>query len=178
MSGNKTAEQIVAEAMVSAGAPLMHSRVEEAVVTALREHGFLVSAPTGDEREASYENVATAQMSSGTITARSIPKEVSALQLIDAIYDADEDDVNDSVRYGFIFEQLERLNVIYQDVQEHARLVNADTERKLAEVRAVLTDEWLHGRVLPRYVGAENDARVRAITAIINPEEAENNGRE
>lgn len=40
---DKTAEQIVAEAMVDAGAPLMHSRVEEAVVAALRAHDLLVT---------------------------------------------------------------------------------------------------------------------------------------
>lgn len=38
---NPTAEQIVAEAMVDAGAPLMGPQVEEAVVAALRAHGLL-----------------------------------------------------------------------------------------------------------------------------------------
>lgn len=38
---NKTPEAIIAEAMVSAGAPLMHSRVEEAVAGALRKTGML-----------------------------------------------------------------------------------------------------------------------------------------
>lgn len=38
---NKTPEAIIAEAMVSAGAPLMHSRVEEAVAGALRKAGML-----------------------------------------------------------------------------------------------------------------------------------------
>lgn len=46
-------------------------------------------------------------------------------------------------------------------------------ERKLAEVQAVLADEWARGRVLPRMVGAEDQARVRAIAAIINPQEVE-----
>lgn len=39
-----TPEQIVAEAMVNAGAPLVHSRVEDAVVAALRDAGKLVAA--------------------------------------------------------------------------------------------------------------------------------------
>ena len=38
---NPTAESIIAEAMVNAGAPLMHSRVEEAVANALRAHNLL-----------------------------------------------------------------------------------------------------------------------------------------
>lgn len=42
---NVTPEKIVADAMVNAGAPLMHSRVEEAVVAALREAGMLVKQP-------------------------------------------------------------------------------------------------------------------------------------
>ena len=41
LDGNKTPEAIIAEAMVSAGAPLMHSRVEEAVAGALRKAGIL-----------------------------------------------------------------------------------------------------------------------------------------
>lgn len=39
---NQTAESVIAEAMVNAGAPLMHSRVEEAVAGALRKAGMLV----------------------------------------------------------------------------------------------------------------------------------------
>ncbi len=38
---NQTAESVIAEAMVNAGAPLMHSRVEESVAAALRTHGLL-----------------------------------------------------------------------------------------------------------------------------------------
>lgn len=68
-------------------------------------------------------------------------------------------------------------------ISRYHAIVQLEAERdaaqqKLEAIQRVLTDEWLHGRVLPRYVGAENDARVRAITAIINPEEAENNDRE
>lgn len=44
---NPTAESVIAEAMVNAGAPLMHSRVEESVAAALRAHGLLSEgAPT------------------------------------------------------------------------------------------------------------------------------------
>lgn len=50
---NQTAEQVIAEAMVNAGAPLMHSRVEESVAAALRAHGLLSEgAPSEDDREA------------------------------------------------------------------------------------------------------------------------------
>lgn len=45
-----TAEQIVAEAMVNAGAPLMHSRVEEAVCAALRAHGLLSEGVPSEEQ--------------------------------------------------------------------------------------------------------------------------------
>ena len=38
---NPTAESVIAEAMVNAGAPLMHSRVEESVAAALRRFGLL-----------------------------------------------------------------------------------------------------------------------------------------
>lgn len=48
---NPTAEQIIAEAMVNAGAPLMHSRVEEAVANALRAHGLLGGDPTEEQIE-------------------------------------------------------------------------------------------------------------------------------
>lgn len=67
------------------------------------------------ERAARYENVSTAHVAAGQIIARPLAKEVSARQLIDAIFDADEDDVNDSVRFGFILEQFELLRVIYSD---------------------------------------------------------------
>ena len=38
---NQTPESVIAEALVNAGAPLMHSRVEEAVAGALRKAGML-----------------------------------------------------------------------------------------------------------------------------------------
>lgn len=38
---NPTTESVIAEAMVNAGAPLMHSRVEESVAAALRANGLL-----------------------------------------------------------------------------------------------------------------------------------------
>ena len=44
---NPTAESVIAEAMVNAGAPLMHSRVEESVAAALRANNLLSEgAPT------------------------------------------------------------------------------------------------------------------------------------
>lgn len=46
---DKTNEAIVAEAMVDAGAPLMHSRVEEAVVAALESDNRLVGEQTDEE---------------------------------------------------------------------------------------------------------------------------------
>jgi len=48
---DKTNEAIVAEAMVDAGAPLMHSRVEEAVVAALEAANRLGGDPTDDQVE-------------------------------------------------------------------------------------------------------------------------------
>ena len=48
-----TAESVIAEEMVNAGAPLMHSRVEESVAVALRAHGLLSEgAPTEAQVEA------------------------------------------------------------------------------------------------------------------------------
>lgn len=46
-------------------------------------------------------------------------------------------------------------------------------QQQLAAIRKVLGDDWLRGRVLPRYVGAESDARLRAIAAIIDPPKTE-----
>lgn len=40
------------------------------------------------------------------------------MQLIDAIYDPDEDNANDSVRYGYVLEQFERLRIIYADLDD------------------------------------------------------------
>lgn len=52
---NPTAERVIAEAMVNAGAPLMHSRVEESVAAALRAHGLLSEgAPSEEHPEFCY----------------------------------------------------------------------------------------------------------------------------
>lgn len=54
---NQTAESVIAEAMVNAGAPLMHSRVEESVAAALRRFGLLSE---GTPSEAQVEAAARA----------------------------------------------------------------------------------------------------------------------
>jgi len=48
---DKTNEKIVADAMANAGAPLMHSRIEEAVVAALEAAGRLLGKPTDEQVE-------------------------------------------------------------------------------------------------------------------------------
>ena len=52
---NQTPESVIAEAMVNAGAPLMHSRVEEGVAAALRAANMLrepgMPEPSESERE-------------------------------------------------------------------------------------------------------------------------------
>ena len=54
-----TAESVIAEEMVNAGAPLMHSRVEESVAVALRAHGLLSEgAPTEAQVEAAAKALA------------------------------------------------------------------------------------------------------------------------
>jgi len=40
-------------------------------------------------------------------------------------------------------------------------------ERELAVVRRILDEDWTRGRVLPRMVGAEDQARVRALRAVL-----------
>lgn len=65
MTDTRTNEQIVAEAMADAGAPLMHSRVEEAVVAALRTAGRLQDAATIREAKAEALEEFAEQMTSG-----------------------------------------------------------------------------------------------------------------
>lgn len=55
-------------------------------------------------------------------------------------------------RYDAIVELAERLD---------------EMDAKQAAIRKVLAEEWVRGKVLPRYVGAEADARVRAIANIM-----------
>ena len=56
---NQTAERVIAEAMVNAGAPLMHSRVEESVAAALRANGLLSEgAPSEQQVELAAEALA------------------------------------------------------------------------------------------------------------------------
>ena len=74
------------------------------------------AAPQAEQ--ATYLNVAHSSVLAGSINARRAAREVSAMQLIDAIYDPDEDDANDSVRYGYVLEQFERLRVIYADLDD------------------------------------------------------------
>lgn len=47
---NPTAESVIAEAMVNAGAPLMHSRVEESVAAALRANNLLSEGAPSEEQ--------------------------------------------------------------------------------------------------------------------------------
>lgn len=75
-----------------------------------------VAAPQAEQ--ATYLNVAHSSVLAGSINARRAAREVSAMQLIDAIYDPDEDDANDSVRYGYVLEQFERLRIIYADLDD------------------------------------------------------------
>lgn len=74
------------------------------------------AAPQAEQ--ATYLNVAHSSVLAGSINARRAAREVSAMQLIDAIYDPDEDDANDSVRYGYVLEQFERLRIIYADLDD------------------------------------------------------------
>ena len=74
------------------------------------------AAPQAEQ--ATYLNVAHSSVLAGSINARRPAREVSAMQLIDAIYDPDEDDANDSVRYGYVLEQFERLRIIYADLDD------------------------------------------------------------
>ena len=60
---NPTAESVIAEAMVNAGAPLMHSRVEESVAAALRANNLLSEgAPTEAQVEAAAKIIRRASL--------------------------------------------------------------------------------------------------------------------
>lgn len=60
----------------------------------------------------------------------------------------------------------------YHEIVELADELD-EANAKLAAVRKVLADEWVRGRVLPRMVGAEDQARVTAIRRImLGPDEA------
>lgn len=75
---------------------------------------------------------------------RSVSQEPSARELIDAIYDAEEDDLDDlddSVRYGFILEQAERLRVPLV-APERCRVDGGDNVRvEMADLRRAY-DSW------------------------------------
>lgn len=65
---NQSPESVIAEAMSSAGAPLMHSRVEEGVASALRaanmlrEHGVPDAATAAIERVTAERDAAMARI--------------------------------------------------------------------------------------------------------------------
>lgn len=40
-------------------------------------------------------------------------------------------------------------------------------EEAIAEIQKIMTPEWLHGRVLQAYVGAESAARMAAIKQVL-----------
>lgn len=65
---NPTAESVIAEAMVNAGAPLMHSRVEESVAAALRANGLLSEGAPSEEQ---VERAAKAYLNGGIYTLES-----------------------------------------------------------------------------------------------------------
>jgi len=44
-----------------------------------------------------------------------------------------------------------------------------EAERRIAAVEEILAPEWIHGRVLPAYLGAEQVARLRAIECALHP---------
>lgn len=57
-------------------------------------------------------------------------------------------------------------------VQRYHAIVEVEAERdaarqKLEAIEQVLADDWLHGRILPAYLGAENAARMGAIRRIV-----------
>lgn len=63
-------------------------------------------------------------------------------------------------------------------MRRYHAIVEVEAERdaaqqQLAAIRKVLADDWLNGRILPAYLGSENAARMRAIIAIMNPEQNE-----
>ena len=97
---------------------------QASVTDAVRELSLTSAALTAAQgaapqaEQATYLNVAHSSVLAGSINARRPAREVSAMQLIDAIYDPDEDDANDSVRYGYVLEQFERLRVIYADLDD------------------------------------------------------------
>ena len=97
---------------------------QASVTDAVRELSLTSAALTAAQgaapqaEQATYLNVAHSSVLAGSINARRAAREVSAMQLIDAIYDPDEDDANDSVRYGHVLEQFERLRVIYADLDD------------------------------------------------------------
>ena len=97
---------------------------QASVTDAVRELSLTSAALTAAQgaapqaEQATYLNVAHSSVLAGSINARRAAREVSAMQLIDAIYDPDEDDANDSVRYGYVLEQFERLRVIYADLDD------------------------------------------------------------
>lgn len=66
------------------------------------------------EQQNGYTHIGQAALSQGRVRVKPAAKEVTARQLIDAIFDPDEESVNDSIRYGLIFETFERLRVIYE----------------------------------------------------------------
>mgnify|MGYP001419282852 CR=1 FL=1 len=95
--------------------PRWHRKLARAVLEAAAR-ATQGAAPQAEQ--ATYLNVAHSSVLAGFINARRPAREVSAMQLIDAIYDPDEDDANDSVRYGYVLEQFERLRVIYADLDD------------------------------------------------------------
>ena len=132
-------EQLRAHGLLSEGAPseaqarairkldnvqAILAGAQASVTDAVRELSLTSAALTAAQgaapqaEQATYLNVAHSSVLAGSINARRPAREVSAMQLIDAIYDPDEDDANDSVRYGYVLEQFERLRVIYADLDD------------------------------------------------------------
>lgn len=112
-------EKLIEEARAVAGPKSLYAHTSVAHLL-IRLADALVAAQGAapQAEQATYLNVAHSSVLAGSINARRPAREVSAMQLIDAIYDPDEDDANDSVRYGYVLEQFERLRIIYADLDD------------------------------------------------------------
>lgn len=119
-----------------------------------------VSDTTPSER--GYTTVAHAHTANGVIRAKSPAREITAQQLIDAIYDEDEDGTDDSVRFSHIFDQYRRLKTIYAGETQPAPATSDGERETLIEVLAEKLSDALPANAYGRSIREQLAGKILA----------------
>jgi len=81
--------------------------------------------------------------------------------------------MNDELRDTLIHLRARRVESLAMQDTLRVEAERDALQRRLDAVQAILADEWIRGRVLPRVIGAEDQARIRALRALLSADTEE-----